>query len=872
MNMGALTPLISSNPDLAQEIILALLIEYPERRERERSLAGLDRNCGLDLVRGWYPPFYTRGPLLSFLKADPRGGLSLIIRLINFATERWADMGEGKSQPPNVKVVSAEVEKDFIGNGDVFYWYRGFTSNIISSALMALEKWLYDTVEDDRAKGLIDDSIDRIIQDGDSLAFLGVLCALGKKKPDLFLTKLKFLLSVPEFYFWDQDFIVSGENLIMTGWGLPNQQPMMKAAMEWHSLPHRRTDLLYIALDLFLKSPLLQIYYETVKSEWQRRLAEEIRLGGTSTYLENLLAYFDVSNWEEREDPGVGKVQAFTPPKDLIEKREPSTREIEQELSITSFPLIFGKELSRHKESLELTPDVVWGEIQWLLPLQSSSDSADSFQITNSLVGGIALLLQHHRPWLRNDPQKEAWCADLLTKTVLNPPERDDYESRYGIARWHWDRFAALSIPILWAENPNDPQLQRCAALLAMSDHYETVSLLFTSAFTHRTLLGDGFKKLQELALRWAEVKWQYRFPGRAGECSSDILVLRDTEANGFAECASSRETLKWKTAPKKAEPDRYVVNGVTGPRLRKRRSKEYPEFNLAYIKSAFSWIPSLEESLNEAERSQWVVFWKKALGWTLFMLGEDEEGDESISGTPTDWDIWVLERIASLLFQLKLEEAPESFWKPILDLASPAHYWLQDFFQSWFSLALSHDMPPVNFLDHWRKMIDFALNSERWKIVSGKRWYYVEEIWWGLMGLDFGVNPLWRASHENLITKMSYAYERWAKTYLVNASSAVRFVEFLSLPAAKGIEFLGLAWLNEALVGATWSSGRDRDQLQERLASFLGKLWTSRNEELRRDKVAFDAFKSLLKKLIAIQNPLAFEIQARLVSSRSIQ
>jgi len=69
----------------------------------------------------------------------------------------------------------------------------------------------------------------------------------------------------------------------------------------------------------------------------------------------------------------------------------------------------------------------------------------------------------------------------------------------------------------------------------------------------------------------------------------------------------------------------------------------------------------------------------------------------------------------------------------------------------------------------------------------------------------------------------------------------------------------------------ASWFSGRDTDQLQERLASLLGKVWTSRNGELRRNKVAFDAFKSLLKKLIAIQNSLAFEIQARRVSSQSI-
>ncbi len=187
LNTDALYPLIVSNPDVAQEIILALLIEHPRRRERKRSVPGLGLDFGFDLIRGWYPPFYTRGPFLSFLKANPQEGLSLIIRLINFATERWADVEDGKSETPSVKVLSAEVEKDFIGNGEVFYWYRGFMSGIISSALMALEKWLYDTVEDDKIRGLIDGIIDRIIQDGDSLAFLGVLCAIGKKKPDLFL-------------------------------------------------------------------------------------------------------------------------------------------------------------------------------------------------------------------------------------------------------------------------------------------------------------------------------------------------------------------------------------------------------------------------------------------------------------------------------------------------------------------------------------------------------------------------------------------------------------------------------------------------------------------------------------------------------------
>jgi len=88
---GALVPLINSNPMLAQEAILALLIKPPHPEDPFH--ADLFEGVRLEMAddHGFFPPFYDKGPFMVFLSLNPEQGADTIVTLVNFATERQAD-------------------------------------------------------------------------------------------------------------------------------------------------------------------------------------------------------------------------------------------------------------------------------------------------------------------------------------------------------------------------------------------------------------------------------------------------------------------------------------------------------------------------------------------------------------------------------------------------------------------------------------------------------------------------------------------------------------------------------------------------------------------------------------------------------------
>jgi hypothetical protein len=106
----------------------------------------LDDNLEIEYVFQWYLPFYMRGPFLFFLHLHPTEGLEAIVRLVNFATERWAASLVG-SEPPSVTIPLPNGESRWIGNHALYYWYRAYPPcpYPISVALMALNQSTRDS-------------------------------------------------------------------------------------------------------------------------------------------------------------------------------------------------------------------------------------------------------------------------------------------------------------------------------------------------------------------------------------------------------------------------------------------------------------------------------------------------------------------------------------------------------------------------------------------------------------------------------------------------------------------------------------------------------------------------------------------------------
>jgi hypothetical protein len=324
----ALYPLIFSHPEKAREIILALLIEHPTPRERYDSR--LERHIGMSYVHTWFPPFYTRGPFYFFLNIHPEQGLDLIISLMNFAMERWAEpwAEEGK-QPPHIEVEFSWGKKTFIGDPYTYYWHRGVDniSHIIPSALMALEKWLYDRLDKEDLKEDAVRRIEGILQKGSSLAFIGLLISVGKKHQELFADYLLPLLGLPEFCSLDVEHISKSEMGQMIGWYYL-ETSMIKLAQEFHSMPHRKVLLSGIAIDLFLSNEGTRETFGKFREGWKSRFEKSLFGSVSPDLLENLIQWLDMSNWKRRQDSEQGEEFEFEIPKEILERRRKSSKQV----------------------------------------------------------------------------------------------------------------------------------------------------------------------------------------------------------------------------------------------------------------------------------------------------------------------------------------------------------------------------------------------------------------------------------------------------------------------------------------------------------------------------------------------------------------
>jgi hypothetical protein len=406
---------------------------------------------------------------------------------------------------------------------------------------------------------------------------------------------------------------------------------------------------------------------------------------------------------------------------------------------------------------------------------------------------------------------------------------------------------------------PDHPILRQSIIRLALNYHYETVKTLFSSAAIYRNSLGDNFKQLQHFIFQWAVIRWK-----------RDYAHAEEEEINFNFEDWLQQEVeifVQGRTpafVPLLAE----LVNGYTLTRLAtvgasRRESKYSPDFDLLLVQAAYAWLPELEQATNEAERLEWIIFWKSALGCLVHMYGGTTEDEEEIRIEPFwDWDEWVIKRIIPLILQLHLAENPRDFWEPILSLGRRAKFLVTRFLDKWLIYGLQSEPASEAFFRVWRRMIEFVFSSPHWSRHS----FYLEEAQYNLMGFGDSIIflELWKETQNPTIGKMRDLYQLWASEHLNNSRCAVKFMIFLKQPAAEEILLDGLIWLEQGTNRANQWFWQERN-IQDCLVSLLEQSWRCHEPKIRQRQETFNAFKNLLKKLADFQNPLALEIQQRI-------
>ena len=298
LNSTALISLAQVRPAVAREVLLAVCIDEPQ--PARYSDDPLDAYGTSNWQRG-YPPMFFRGPFLSFLRAQPGEGLEAILRLVNYATERWVERALREAPPdlnPDQYSVALALPQGTVrwtGDNTVFTWYRDILigSNSVASALMALEKWLYEELDQDRR---IDQWTATIFDRSASVAFAGLLVAVGLRTPKLFAGPLRPLFTAWPLYDWQRwEIYQDSWRIGMSSWAGSGER-LYQEVVSWHTMPHRKKLLLDTAIELFVTDTTVRQFLNAQAQTW----AKEPQTHPNES-LELLIARFDPKNYSATE-------------------------------------------------------------------------------------------------------------------------------------------------------------------------------------------------------------------------------------------------------------------------------------------------------------------------------------------------------------------------------------------------------------------------------------------------------------------------------------------------------------------------------------------------------------------------------------------
>lgn len=869
----ALRGIMTLAPDLAREIILALLIERrPPKMEPEcsrESMLSEDAVC-LEHDHGFYPRFYTRGPFLLFLKVNPEAALKTIIRLIDFATERWMECHYGvEDRETGIDLPLDGDIKRFIGDNQVYHWYHGHSrSDIATSALMAVEKWLYDCLDN---KESIDGWLDLILKTSQSMAFLGVLSEVGRYAHGLFAGSLRPLILVPDTYYLETFYAYQGGHIFGTPASLIEGEWFFKLAREWDTMEHRQRRIVDIAAYLFHRHAETRDALLLAQEQWREVSGEGDE--HWHRHKQTLIATFDDQNWKEVELADGSKGIAFKEPEHL---RTPPDKleQNEKQMLLLTLPMTCRKMLD---EETRLENKQILSFLEKSKELLGfESDDEDSMQIspaTNGVLGTIAVLFVLHRDWLRTNPNEETWCLEMLDKILADPPPWPEFDMPESVGNHDWEHFACEIAPVIWAENPGNREHRERIAHLALVKHYSAASILLFRAFERRKAIGNGFWELANLLLDWATKRYGIRDAQFTGE-KVDISKWADKALRKFIAGKYTRDVPSW--GDLSIEKGKLWASN-SHPRYHGKEDvhllSRIPRLDTQQIQATFASVFLPDQAIGKSERKRFLDFWDQALvtclAGTRFFDKKGNELDTALTeaGLTYDYDNWVLKRLATIVGQMRPDEEPERYWKPILSLGPRAEHWVEHFLNHWF-MDSKKAMDTTAFVREWRRMLDFCLASEVWAEKKGRSAYHLPSLWMCLVGLPRFTTSLWQDENAPIVEEMGEYFTKVAPYILMTAHKAVHFVSWLGKASAKGIRLQMLKPVTEAGLAASehwWKEAH----IARLIARYLGLMWAEHGQTLEHDPVQKRCFLELLHRASGTQEPLAMELQARMAARK---
>lgn len=887
LESGAFPMFFRTCPEAAVEVLLAISIEEPQFEDLFAS--SIDDRSGVEPWHGGSPPLYLRGPFLAMLRDNSGAALAYILKLVNFATRRFAEAEKRRPKnkffpdEPEVEVLMGvgSDRKRWLGNNQVYRWHNDWPlkSKIITCSLMALEFWLYEEAE----KGAeISGPLNRILAESESLAFAGLLVDVGKRFPALFAGPLRPLLAIAPLYQLDIGASLERRSyrVGLMGWALGQPEELVKLANEWHGQPHRKQFLRDFVQWLTVRCLDVKAFMAKVVVGWRGEIA-----GDERHPLRFLVEQLNPDNIVETQ-VGENRVMiSVQMPDALAREVEEEGRQREDDMFFMMMPMQCRTRLDKNERLKEGDLDDFWARLQRLDGLTPPPDDIYRLNVPiDGILGGVAVLIALNRDWLSAQPAKLEWCRQKLREVYESPPPRSPLDSEDALGNDNWDAFAAEAGAALWAEDPADPLARCLVAYGVMANRYATVALTLRRAATLRERLGDDFRRLVSLALRFSTVRAVLRWRGSArlepgewggraqklysafmaGTLSPDFpsLAKENEVASRAIEEVRQEQMREWTRRTKGLGAEDAPVQEDQPSHPPRTRPVSLDTNQLVAVLTPLAPGPTS----TKAEVEHWGTLLGEMLTLVLATVPRSADGRRGADSFPTDFDDWVFSQITGILPRVTPEDA-RRLWQPILDLGTPAHHWVERFFWDWFTDGYQQAPTPEAFTAIWDEMIRFAAGHTRWSVDQNR--YDLAGIVKELLGCSHGMHTVAKdQAYTEALGRLTPAFDEAGKKWFGMAQVVGGFARFAVAPAAAHLLLPAVLWLSKA--SETVTATKSERDLDDALITLLHEAWERHRVELAQDGVLREAFQELLTRLAARSSHAALALRDRVVKALS--
>ncbi len=902
-------PCFEKRPVDACEVTLALLIDWPKTEVNKGSHhVGIDRH-GFRFDADYQKiVFWFTGPFIGYLRSNWRPAVELVIRLINFATDRYEDWCPNSLADKQVTIKTPDGDSEWKGNHQIFSWnrYHMHTPQVVTCALMALEKWFYERID---AGESVSDAINLIFREGQSLALIGVLINVGKRHESLFVTDLKPLLFARALYNLDLQSTIQN---VGVGWMPFEDAFISNAKREWDDLPGRKTWLKDACLEWMLTKSEFKTVFAEVSSSFNQ---DAKALPEGSTERETLIRWaveFNPELWAKRQLEN-GQVEFYNERLDELRDVEgEKDNSIRQKLLLT--PRQCAELLKERLEFEDSEFSTLWDLLQnhefWdrAEELASQEPSADELlDPRHARSGMIAVLVCLGEEWLNQDPGRFDYLDGETRRILDNRPEIKAFKAED--TRDDFEGFLARIAVRRWAANPDDEEWRDVVGRFVVSYRYHTVHQLFDEAFKCRERLGVAYGELEALALVFSAVRQETTNikSFEMEEAKNDLITWMQEWLSKFARGEGPKWTDDWASiefykVPQPLEQDDGLAKrpltlwynlhtwiksallrvGIGEPiniesysehdaneimtadwMQRELRRIGY-DLDMGIILATFGHLPKLSDATNSSEREHWITICKEILATFHRTLPLADTSD----GVRWRRDAWsddqkVFKIAAAKLFECSLDEE-RGFWECILNLPPAAHHHVERFLYTVLFEAKKIDPPNIAQLTKfWILFADHLSAQDNW--VNGKN-KDAEEVWKVLL-LEIHLVSTEEAISAPLVRQLVRHYPTYITRIKHDMYKQRELVAFLTTEAANPIFIDALVWLHDGWKEPSrylWGNGIEYEVFE----NLLEFGWKKRFEAIRQNPKALSAFKTLTLNLAAHNNAVAIDIQNRIGGS----